>query len=303
MADIVELPSPFFVPPPPPESVAQWYEQNEPYITECLGNSFPGPHSSFKAIDLYITDIIINHLLREGRERRSSVTVVDLGSGGGGVTVHLTRALLRAFRGELSLSVTGVTITDRAVSESCAVAAAEEVSSNVKFVTGNYHSLDQSTFPDGSCDCVTLINSLCHATDVGLVLKEAYRVLRPGGIVVIKDFFVLSPTHMADLGVPEEEYSDHIRRHAENFCMGIFDGECLTAAIERCFRSCRFVPLGEDTFAGREFAACCFKDKDPKTREFSSFGKVVFKGFAPILQTLRQCPFDEGLWIGTKADP
>jgi hypothetical protein len=121
--------------------------------------------------------------------------------------------------------------------------------------------------------------------------------------VVIKDFFVLSPTHMADLGVPEEEYSDHIRRHAENFCMGIFDGECLTAAIERCFRSCRFVPLGEDTFAGREFAACCFKDKDPKTREFSSFGKVVFKGFAPILQTLRQCPFDEGLWIGTKADP
>lgn len=44
-------------------------------------------------------------------------------------------------------------------------------------------------FDDASFDTVTISNSLHHLADIGCVLKEMYRVLRPGGRIIVVEMF------------------------------------------------------------------------------------------------------------------
>ena len=60
---------------------------------------------------------------------------------------------------------------------------------NLRFARGNFQQLD---FPDHSFDLVFGVETLCHASDVAEVYAELFRVLRPGGRVVIFDGYRLS---------------------------------------------------------------------------------------------------------------
>lgn len=57
---------------------------------------------------------------------------------------------------------------------------------NAEFSVGDYHDLNH---PDRAFDLVFAIECLCHARDLGVVLGEARRVLRPGGRFVVTDGF------------------------------------------------------------------------------------------------------------------
>jgi demethylmenaquinone methyltransferase/2-methoxy-6-polyprenyl-1,4-benzoquinol methylase len=43
-------------------------------------------------------------------------------------------------------------------------------------------------FPDGSVDAITVVDALHHMPDHDRVLAEAARVLRPGGVLVVREF-------------------------------------------------------------------------------------------------------------------
>jgi len=96
--------------------------------------------------------------------------VLDAGSGDG------TIAALLASR------CRNVTCLDR--SEKVLQAARQRLSGfgNVAFAPGDIHALP---FPDGRFDHVLLLNVLTYTKDPALVLREAARVLRPGGDLTI----------------------------------------------------------------------------------------------------------------------
>jgi SAM-dependent methyltransferase len=54
----------------------------------------------------------------------------------------------------------------------------------VRAVVGDFQAL---AFADASQDCVFVVESLCHATDLPRALGEIARVLRPGGRLVVVD--------------------------------------------------------------------------------------------------------------------
>ncbi len=79
------------------------------------------------------------------------------------------------------ISFTGVDLIARHVA---AAQAKSKGMPNARFTVGDFHRL---AFEAESFDVVFVVESLCHATDQERALREAHRVLRPGGLFVVID--------------------------------------------------------------------------------------------------------------------
>ena len=99
-------------------------------------------------------------------------TVLDYGSGYGGRTVWMAQT---------ARSVRGVEIFPSMVEKS-QVFAAFKNATNVEFSLG---SEERILFEDGSFDVVVSFDVLEHVANPGAILREMYRVLKPGGTAVI----------------------------------------------------------------------------------------------------------------------
>jgi ubiquinone/menaquinone biosynthesis C-methylase UbiE/N-acetylglutamate synthase-like GNAT family acetyltransferase len=137
-------------------------------------------------------------------ELREGETVLDLGSGGG------IDVLLSARRVGRSGKAYGLDMTDEML-ELARENQRQAGVDNVEFLKGEIEALP---LPDSSVD-VVLSNCVINlSADKGRVLKEAFRVLKPGGRFAVSDIVVRRP-------VPAE-----IRRNAE-----LWAG-CVAGALE-----------------------------------------------------------------------
>lgn len=113
-------------------------------------------------------------------------TVLDLGSGAGG------DALISARRVGPNGKVYGVDMTDEMLAQARANAAAVGAT-NVEFLKGY---LEEIPLPDNSVD-VALSNCVINlAADKQVVLREAARVIKPGGRIAFSD--VIAAENMPD---------------------------------------------------------------------------------------------------------
>lgn len=103
-------------------------------------------------------------------------TILDAGCGVGGTTIYLAK--------EFGSTVHGIGIVPQQIKQCKENAAREGVADKAHYQVMDFN---QTTYPDASFDAVIGIESICHAESKAKFLKEAHRILKPGGRLVIAD--------------------------------------------------------------------------------------------------------------------
>jgi ubiquinone/menaquinone biosynthesis C-methylase UbiE len=133
---------------------------------------------TFEAATNRLTDKLTGMLTIKPGDR-----LLDIGCGIGEPAIRLASAH--------HIDVVGVSISQRQVERANDRAAAAGLADRLSFQFGDAMDLP---FPDESFDLVWALESLHHMPDRWQVIRQAARILRPGGMMAIGDF-LLSTAH------------------------------------------------------------------------------------------------------------
>jgi tocopherol O-methyltransferase len=126
-----------------------------------------------KATNHHRSVIRANEVLAEWGDIQQGSTIIDAGCGLGHSTLWLAE--------HYNANVTGITIVPKQVETMQRFIEKKEVK-NVRFLEASYFDMP---FEDNSVDIVWAIEAVCHAKDKSRFYKEAYRVLKPAGKLLI----------------------------------------------------------------------------------------------------------------------
>ncbi|MDN5937055.1 MAG: methyltransferase domain-containing protein [Salinisphaera sp.] len=119
----------------------------------------------------------LNQVLAERVGIRAGDRVLDAGCGWGGSSIWLAR--------EKAAACTGVTLERHQARIGANMARRRGVRAD--FARADFTALP---FEDASFDVVWAVESVCHAPDKTAFLRQAARVLAPGGRLILADFFL-----------------------------------------------------------------------------------------------------------------
>lgn len=165
-----------------PQDVANYYDQTEVHyrrfwkFEEALGLHY----GIWSEVIKNLKDAVLNtnKLLAELGGIKPTDVGLDAGCGVGGSAIYLAK--------NIGCKVIGITLSEKQAATATEFAEKRGVVQLVSFKAMNYTS---TSFADNTFDFVWAIESMQTAVDKSDFLKEAKRVLKPGGKILIADCF------------------------------------------------------------------------------------------------------------------
>lgn len=151
-----------------------WWETDKTLAIH-LGYYDKGIRSHSDAV-LHMNDVSWD-LLR--LDAHSPLQILDAGCGVGGTSIYLAEKYPQ-------VSFTGITIVPTHTTMAERFAAKRQVTENTQFLLQNYC---HTSFPDNTFDGIIALESINYAPRNKDLLQELYRVLKPGGRLVVIDGF------------------------------------------------------------------------------------------------------------------
>jgi cyclopropane fatty-acyl-phospholipid synthase-like methyltransferase len=119
----------------------------------------------------------MNRVLAQRASIQPGDRVLDAGCGVGGSSLWLAQ--------ECAADVVAITPVASQIARAQRYAAARGMAGRVRFEQADYAA---TAFPDAGFDVVWALESLCHAPSKAAFYREAARLLRPGGRVIIAEY-------------------------------------------------------------------------------------------------------------------
>lgn len=151
---------------------------------------------------------------------KDGMRVLDAGCGVAGPAMY--------FASHASVEIEGLTISPVQCELARKKIREAGLSARIKVHEGDYHYLC-SYYAENSFDAVLFLESLGHAADPARVLKEAYAVLKPGGYIFIKDFFMRTMPSAAEQILATKIISNIDR----NYCYNTLNFNDVISALRR----------------------------------------------------------------------
>ncbi len=130
-------------------------------------------------------------------EIKDGMKVLDAGCGVGGASRYVVN--------HYNVSVNGITYSDLLLKKAREYSKSYD-KSILKFQFMDYTKTD---FKDEAFDCIFGLESVCYANDKHDFIKEAYRILKPGGKLVVADGFQI-----------KDNLNEHEEKILDEFCQG-----------------------------------------------------------------------------------
>lgn len=174
-----------------PESVGEYYDKTTDDYLATYGNTI----QAFRPTN---EDDLHKYVI-ESAGLKKHQKILDAGCGVGGPALF--------FAQKLNVDITGISISRHQI-ELAQKFTKEKwlLRGQVNFQTGDYHQMSQIV-PESSMDRVLFLESLGHSHQPKVAIEEAFKVLKSGGGVYIKDFF---PYELSDKAT-KEKYDQVVR--------------------------------------------------------------------------------------------
>lgn len=155
-----------------PDKVGSYYDQWTERYRESFGNTFQACRPALVA-DLH-------QYLLERSGIQDGEHVLDAGCGVCGPSAY--------FAAHKRVQIDAVTISEYQVSVARELLTEAGLDQVVSVTLGDFNRLDE-LFSPATFDRILFLESLSHANDVAQPLTGAFKVLKPGGTLYIKDFY------------------------------------------------------------------------------------------------------------------
>ncbi len=135
---------------------------------------------------------------------KSTDKVLDAGCGVGGAAFFIHK--------KTGAAVTGISLSERQIALANQMAEEKNLAAKVDFQLMDF---SDTSFPSQHFDVIWCCEAMCHAPHKSAFLEECYRLLKPGGRLVISDYFL-----------PKEEVEDNnnwLKKWCDTWAMHSFD--------------------------------------------------------------------------------